>query len=129
MRLLLDTQLLVSWLLRAKRVPVAARELIENASFPVLMSRASLWEIAIKISLKKLEVDLPRFIRNAEATGFEWLDIENEHLLAVAALPVFDDHKDPLDQLLVAQSLAEPLILLTTNAKLARCGSTVRVIV
>ena len=93
------------------------------------MSRASLWEIAIKISLKKLEVDLPRFIRNAEATGFEWLDIENEHLLAVAALPVFDDHKDPLDQLLVAQSLAEPLILLTTNAKLARCGSTVRVIV
>lgn len=128
MRLLLDTQLIVWWLLRAKRVPVAARELIEGASIPVLMSRASLWEMAMKISMKKLEIDLPRFIRNAEATGFEWLDIENEHLLAVAALPAFDDHKDPFDRLLVAQSLTEPLILLTTDAKLARYGSTVRVV-
>lgn len=128
MRLLLDTRLIVWWLLRAKRVPVAARELIEGASIPVLMSRTSLWEMAIKISMKKLEIDLPGFIRNAEATGFEWLDIQKEHLLTVAALPVFDNHKNPFDRLLVAQSLTEPLILLTTNAKLARYGSTVRVV-
>ena len=42
--------------------------------------------------------------------------------------PLFDDHKDPFDRLLVAQSLSEPLILLTTDAKLARYGSTIKVV-
>ena len=39
--------------------------------------------------------------------GFLWLDIENRHILEVASLPYFDDHKDPFDRLLVAQSLSE----------------------
>ena len=64
----------------------------------------------------------------AETSGFEWLDIKNEHLLSVAALPLFDDHRDPFDRLLVAQSQTEPLVLLTSDTKLARYGSTVRVV-
>ncbi len=52
----------------------------------------------------------------------------NAHLLAVAALPVFEDHRDPFDRLLVAQSQTEPLILLTVDAKLARYGASVRVL-
>jgi len=59
--------------------------------------------------------------------GFSWLPIENEHVIQVATLPTFDDHKDPFDRLLVAQSMTEPLILLTTDEKLARYGSTIRV--
>lgn len=43
-------------------------------------------------------------------------------------LPVFDDHKDPFDRLLVAQSLTEPLVFLTVDSTLARYGSTVRVL-
>lgn len=128
MRLLLDTQLAIWWLIRTRQVPIVAREWIEASTESAMISCASLWEMAIKISSKKLEIDLPRFIKMAEATGFEWLDIENEHLFAVASLPVFDDHKDPFDRLLVAQSLTEPLIFLTTDAKLARYGSTVRVV-
>lgn len=128
MRLLLDTHLALWWLMRAQRVPVAARELIESAADPVAISRASLWEMAIKISLGKLEIDLPRFVKMAEVSGFEWLDINNVHLLAVADLPLFDDHRDPFDRLLVAQSQTEPLVLLTSDTKLARYGSTVRVV-
>lgn len=94
----------------------------------VFVSRASLWEMAIKISLKRLRVDLAQFIQSVEMQGFEWLDIRNEHLFAVSSLPVFDDHKDPFDRLLVAQSLTEPLILLSCDEKLARYGTTVRVI-
>ena len=47
---------------------------------------------------------------------------------AVAQLPQFDDHKYPFDRLLVAQSLSEPLVLLTTDGKLARYGALVRVV-
>jgi len=128
MRLLLDTHLAVWWLIRGQRVPPEARELVENATDPVAISRASLWEMAIKISTGKLEINLPRFVKMAEISGFEWLDIKNEHLLSVAALPLFDDHRDPFDRLLVAQSRTEPLLLLTSDAKLARYGSTVRVV-
>lgn len=128
MRLLLDTHLALWWLMRAERVSAEARELVESTADPVAISRASLWEMAIKISVGKLEIDLPRFVKMAEASGFEWLDIKNEHLLAVATLPVFDDHRDPFDRLLVAQSRTEPLVLLTSDAKLARYGSTVRVV-
>ncbi|MDX8399133.1 MAG: hypothetical protein R8K20_02670 [Gallionellaceae bacterium] len=49
-------------------------------------------------------------------------------MLAVATLSVFDDHRDPFDRLLVAQSQTEPLLLLTADSKLGRYGSTVRVV-
>ncbi|MHB1292411.1 MAG: type II toxin-antitoxin system VapC family toxin [Sulfuricella sp.] len=128
MRLLLDTHLAVWWLIRSQSVPVEARELVESAADPVAISRASLWEMAIKISTGKLEIDLPRFVKMAEASGLEWLEIKNEHLLSVASLPLFDDHRDPFDRLLVAQSQTEPLVLLTSDVKLARYGSAVRVV-
>jgi PIN domain nuclease of toxin-antitoxin system len=128
MRLLLDTHLILWWQGLRARVPAAARDLIEGTDAPVYVSRASLWEIAIKVNLGKLRVDLPRFCERVAADGFSWLPIENAHILRVAALPAFADHKDPFDRLLVAQSLSEPLVLLTADAKLARYGSTVRVV-
>lgn len=109
-------------------LPLSVRHLVLEQAEAVFVSRASLWEMAIKISLKRLRVDLAQFIQSVEMQGFEWLDIRNEHLFAVSSLPVFDDHKDPFDRLLVAQSLTEPLILLSCDEKLARYGTTVRVI-
>ncbi len=128
MRLLLDTHLALWWEANHPRLPKAAKELVRNEAEAVLVSRASLWEIAIKISIGRLKMDIAKFARNIERHGFEWLDIKNAHLLAVAALPAFDDHRDPFDRLLVAQSRTEPLVLLTADSFLARYGSTVRVV-
>jgi PIN domain nuclease of toxin-antitoxin system len=128
MRLLLDTHLILWWEADHPRLPKSARNLVLNSTEPVFVSRASLWEIAIKLSLGRLRMNLDKFTANVEAHRFQWLDIKNEHLLAVAALPVFNDHKDPFDRLLVAQSLTEPLVFLTADAALARYGSTVRVL-
>jgi PIN domain nuclease of toxin-antitoxin system len=128
MRLLLDTQIAVRWQIESRTVPEAARKLVRETDGPVYLSRASLWELAIKTSLGRLRLDLPKFCKRVVEDGFEWLDISQEHLFAVAGLPPQDDHKDPFDRLLVAQSLTEPLILLTADAKLARYGSTVRVV-
>jgi PIN domain nuclease of toxin-antitoxin system len=110
------------------KVPTLARELIEDSEDPVYVSRASLWELAIKVGQGKLHLDLPRFCERIQADGFSWLPIENSHLLTFSKLPQFDDHKDPFDRLLVAQSLSEPLILLTADTKLARYGETVKLI-
>lgn len=128
MKLLLDTHLILWWETNHPRLPPAVKELIADQAERVFVSRASLWEMAIKISLGRLRMDLGQFIHNVEAQGFEWLDIRSEHLLAVASLPAFDDHKDPFDRLLAAQSLCEPLILLSCDEKLARYGSTIRIV-
>lgn len=78
--------------------------------------------------LGKIRIDLPVFAQQVGAMGFGWLPIENSHILKLQDLPGFDDHRDPFDRLRVAQSLSEPLILLTTDDKLARYGSAVRVV-
>ena len=127
MRLLLDTHLLIWWEANHPRLPATVTQMCNDAE-AVYISRASLWEMAIKVSIGRLKMDIAKFANNVESHGFVWLDIKNEHLLAVAALPVIDDHRDPFDRLLVAQSQAEPLLLLTADAKLARYGSTVRVV-
>ncbi|OQW67134.1 MAG: PIN domain-containing protein [Proteobacteria bacterium ST_bin11] len=128
MRLLLDTHLILWWQGMRDKVPVMAQELIQDSQDPVYVSRASLWEMAIKVGQGKLQLDLRRFCERIQADGFSWLPIENAHLLALATLPQFDDHKDPFERLLVAQSLSEPLILLTADSKLARYGVTVKLV-
>jgi PIN domain nuclease of toxin-antitoxin system len=128
MRLLLDTHLVLWWEANHPRLPKRVTELVCNDAEAVFVSRASLWEIAIKISVGRLKMDIARFTHNVEQHGFEWLDIKNDHLLAVATLPASDDHRDPFDRLLVAQSQTEPLVLLTADSVLARYGSTVRVV-
>ena len=128
MRLLLDTQLVYWWQADQVRLPDSARQLIEQNDDAVMVSRVSQWELAIKASVGKLRIDLPLFTEQVSVIGFSWLPIESHHVLQVATLPLYNDHKDPFDRLLVAQSLSEPLILLTTDARLARYGSTVRVV-
>lgn len=128
MKVLLDTHLLIWWEANHPRLPATLIKWLRNETEMVFISQASLWEIAIKVSTGRLKMDMAKFASNVEKHGFIWLDIKNEHLLAVAALPVFNDHRDPFDRLLVAQSQTEPLVLLTADSKLARYGSAVRVV-
>ena len=127
MRLLLDTHLVLWWQAGSPRLPRKVISLVDQADV-VFFSRASLWEITIKVSIGKLRLDIDEFAASVEKTGFEWLDIRHEHLISVANLPLFDDHKDPFDHLLVAQSQCEPLLFLTADQKLARYGDTVQVV-
>ena len=127
MRVLLDTRLFIWWGANHPRLPKAVTQLVCDEAEVGFNSGASLWEIAIKISIGRLKLDIAKFSDNVEKHGFTWLDIKNEQLHAVSGLPVFDDHRDPFDRLLVAQSQTEPLVLLTADSKLARYGATVRV--
>lgn len=125
MRCLLDTHLLL-WLLAApERVPKAERAQLQRGS-DVFYSIASLWEIAIKRSLGRLAFDPETVVEHADRGGFLRLGIEPRHLEQVARLPWH--HRDPFDRLLVAQSIAEPLTLITVDRQLGVYGSTVRVL-
>ena len=127
-RLLLDTHLVLWWLAGDERLPAAVQSRVQAPDSTVFVSQASLWEMAIKRSIGRLQVDLTELERQIPLQGFQWLPIRNAHLLAVATLEPHGDHRDPFDRLLVCQSRVEPLLLLSVDAQLARYGSTVCVV-
>ena len=85
---------------------------LENIKF---VSIASLWEIAIKVNLGKIQLDFDfkDFMTLLSINGFEVLSIEFEHTRAVAALPLH--HRDPFDRILIAQSLVNEMIIVTRD--------------
>ena len=85
-RLLLDTHLVLWWLSGDPRLPEPVVARVQAAEAEVFVSQASLWEMAIKVSLGRLQVDLPELERQVPLQGFRWLPIHNSHLLAVAEL-------------------------------------------
>jgi len=127
-RLLLDTHLLLWAVASSQRVSPEARSLIEDPRNDVFFSAASLWEIAIKSTLRRKDfrVDLPLMQSAMSDMGVIELPVRSEHAVRVTELPPV--HRDPFDRLLVAQSLVEPMVLLTNDAVLARYGPVVRVV-
>jgi PIN domain nuclease of toxin-antitoxin system len=122
MRLLLDTHIFLWAVSGSPRLKSAIRRTIESAD-QVYVSAASIWEIAIKAQLGKIEADPEELAAAIEASGFIELPVRAAHAAAVARLA--PHHADPFDRLLVAQAIAEPLKLLTADAVLARYSELV----
>src|SRR4051812_19849406 len=99
-----------------RRLTKNARTLILNAD-EVFISSASIWEMAIKARLGKLEADVTLLISEIEASGFRALSISTAHAEKVRHLP--DIHRDPFDRILIAQAQYEPLQLVTADERLA----------
>jgi PIN domain nuclease of toxin-antitoxin system len=116
--LLLDTHVLLWWIDDDPRMSGPSRSLISHAD-TVLVSVASVWEIAIKAGLGRLEVppNLRRYLlRQLARNEFELLPVLFEHAVAVRHLPLH--HRDPFDRLLIAQSRIERLALISHDARL-----------
>lgn len=108
MRILLDTHVWLWMLTTPERFSDEARSEIEDASNELLLSAASSWEIAIKVSLGRLDLPEPpgRYVPSRiQSTGVHPLPVEHGHALLTAELP--HHHRDPFDRLLVAQAMAE----------------------
>jgi PIN domain nuclease of toxin-antitoxin system len=125
MRLLLDTHVFLWWLSDDRRLTPAARNQIADAT-DVYVSSATIWEIAIKVALGKLEADVEALVQDIAKNDFLELPITARHAAAVRTLPML--HGDPFDRLLVAQAITEPLRFLTHDVKLTAYSALVSVI-
>ncbi len=124
MRLLVDTHLLIWWL-AGKSLPARAAELIRDPANQIYASAVSVWEVAIKTSLGKIRIDPDEFVAALREGGFHELPVTARHASCIARLP--KHHRDPFDRLLVAQSLAEGMFLLTQDQPLTAYGPSVLV--
>ena len=128
MKLLLDTHLLLWAAGQPKKLPAAARKMIDNSRNDLFFSAVSLWEIAIKRSLGRsdLRVDPHLLRRGLLDNDYTELAITGDHALAVDRLPMI--HKDPFDRMLVAQAMIEGFTLLTHDTAVGKYSGPVRLV-
>lgn len=113
---LADTHVLI-WALDGSKELAAEHVAILNSDAVVFVSIASLWEIAIKTALGKLEAP-PKLNDQIEKAGFSILPIELAHIDALKDLPLH--HRDPFDRLLIAQARTAGLTILTADRQFER---------
>ena len=126
MKLLLDTHLLLWAAGDSHRLSVAARALLDDPGNEPYFSADSLWETAIKYSLGRddFEIDPGVLRRGLLDSGYTELAVTSAHAVTITQLPPL--HKDPFDRILVAQSLAEGITLLTSDALVAQYPGSIR---
>ncbi|MFM9947610.1 MAG: type II toxin-antitoxin system VapC family toxin [Saprospiraceae bacterium] len=115
MTYLIDTQVLI-WVLEGNnRLSPKVERLFTNSNNTLWVSIASLWEIAIKISINKLNLTRPlsEIIRRLPEMDIAILSIEPQHILEVEKLPLL--HRDPFDRIIIAQAIAENFEILSSD--------------
>lgn len=116
---LIDTHTLIWTLFDSTKLSDRARRAVAEAD-RVFVSIVSLWEIAIKQNIGKLEIDstIEEIAKNSNEAGIEILNILPKHLDAMKRLPRI--HGDPFDRLIVAQALEENLVVVTRDSIIQR---------
>jgi PIN domain nuclease of toxin-antitoxin system len=117
MRLLLDTHIVLWWMAEPTKLSSKVHQAITNSDNAAFISAASIWELAIKHKLGR--VDLPHYFLEAlQAAQIQILSIEAHHALATIDLPPI--HQDPFDRMLIAQAKCENLVLVTKDANILK---------
>lgn len=125
MTLLVDTHAVLWYWWNDPLLSATAKALLDDPANRKLVSPATPWEVAIKVSTGKMNVGGPYrgfFPFNMTRSGFDYLPTTDDHLTVVAGLP--RHHGDPFDRKIVAQALAENLSVVSADAALDPYGVT-----
>ena len=115
--ILIDTHALLWYAKGDNRLEPTLRTIIQDSQNQIYASKASLWEITIKVALGKLDVGLSfnEFIDELPRQGFQFLDIDFQDLRILHALPLL--HGDPFDRLIIAQAIARSWPVISDDGK------------
>jgi len=120
MRYLIDTHVIIWLAINSFELPKGIKELIENPKNDIYISSVSLWEIAIKMNLGKLDLKLPldKLLDDIKTYGFNVLQVEDEYLCNLLTLPYI--HKDPFDRLIISTALVDNLAIVTIDKNIQK---------
>ena len=121
---LLDTHAFIWFIEGDNQLSDQARKSIERNDVISSISIASLWEISIKISLKKLELKTPftDISKQILKNGFQILPITFEDTLTLTGLPFY--HRDPFDRIIISQSVTNKLSIISKDKNFIEYGVT-----
>lgn len=117
---LLDTNALLFFLYDSERLSKKASEVIYSNDEKINVSIVSMWEIAIKSSIGKLEIksSISRIADTCEKEQLEILSIKPLHLDQISQLPPI--HGDPFDRLIISQAITENLVIITKDGTIPK---------
>lgn len=126
MNLLLDTHLLLWAAFRPGRLSRDAAVMIADPANSLWFSAASIWEVAIKRALDRPDFRVDPGVLRAGllANGYAELPIAGRHCLGLSGMPAL--HADPFDRILIAQALAEGMMLLTADSRVSAYPGPIR---
>ncbi len=112
---LIDTHVLIWTLEGDPRVSQNALAVLQNPDNDVSISIVSFWEIAIKLSIKKLQISQPLevVIQKTEEVGINTLPLHTKYILQVENLPFY--HRDPFDRLIIASAISEEIPIISVD--------------
>jgi len=124
-RLLLDTHTVLWFFDDVEKLSGTAYKAILDSENEKYVSIASVWEIAVKISLNKLRFDggTAGFLAAVEENGFTILPIKGEYVKLVESLPFF--HRDPFDRILVVSAISEGMCLVSADMNIQKYGAAI----
>ena len=119
MRLLIDTHILLWADERPRMIVPTLRAAVRDETNEIVVSAATVWEIAIKRAIGKLRFDRP-IVAVVLALGFEILPVAGSHAEHAGSLP--PHHNDPFDRLIIAQAYLEGMVLGTQDRRMLPYG-------
>jgi PIN domain nuclease of toxin-antitoxin system len=117
MRLLLDTHAFLWFFTSDPKLSAAALTLIAEPTNEILVSPASYWEVAIKVSPGKYPLTVPFeqfWTAGIDGSGFGILPVRLPHAAVLSSLPMH--HKDPFDRMIISQAIAEQIPVVTADS-------------
>ena len=120
MKYLLDTHAVI-WLIEdSHKMPLKIKEIVKLPENDIYICSISLWEIAIKINLGKIKLNmtLDELLDNIKNSYFDILQIEDRHLKTLSKLPFL--HKDPFDRLIISSAITEDLTVITIDENIQK---------
>ncbi len=126
MKYLIDTHILIWYGAGTKYLKPNTVALLRNPDNEIFVSHASIWEMAIKASIGKLQLGFPisQLEEKLSQLGFKLLPFDFRHYEALSNLPFF--HNDPFDRMIIAQAMIENVEIVTHDAHFS--GYPVRVV-
>jgi PIN domain nuclease of toxin-antitoxin system len=120
MSYLLDTHALIWYFEDSAELPLKIAQLIDNPSYRKFINVASLWEIAIKLSIGKLDMQLSfdELVDAIESSDLIVIPIKTDCLKGLSKLPLV--HKDPFDRLIISSALQEGLTIMTVDENIQK---------
>src|ERR1700733_5547888 len=125
MRLLIDTHTFLWFVTNDPLLSAAALALMTDPTNEIVISPASFWEVAIKVSIGKYPMTVPFdrfFTEGIEGNDISILPLEIRHATVLLTLPMH--HKDPFDRMIVAQAIVEQIPIVSIDVALDAYGIT-----